>query len=1014
MLISKRAGVKSDQPAYKKKEKSPSGKGDIYRYDEKHISKRWDIKKSKLKKLEKEIEKVRTHYRKDLKSDDEKTRAIAAIVGLMDYTAIRIGNEDSAKEGTYGATTLKVKHVKGGSGNMTFDFPGKGAIEQNVVLKNNEVIKVIRDLMKGKKANDFIFEIDGKKIWDRTVNRYLDPLGISAKDLRGFHSNRLMKEQLKKKDFKDALEEVAEIVGHEPATLKNQYLDPELVEKYEGKDKDKKNDKKKKKAGLSIRAIDPESKTEETMSIPPGSIEPITFTPEDARKMVSPISTDPLANAPAVNTLLNVGNVHRSARVPSMLVTAWQILAPFLPPGSRLRNSNRTWREQRIIIRDYWANKRWRTVGGKRSQYIVAAGTGFFATMFPNVAKIDGSVDVMDIQEEELQKAQMFMTQAYNSRKKIEFAGKTRSVWKANGPWSPLKIAWKKSKHIGGNAIDIDGAPLKNIEQSVAYVMNEPSLAQYISIGGTVYEPDQGNFHVNVVGATPIPKEVHESALRNHLHGYPLVSMVTTQCVDKPAISKRALLTPEDAQWIRMEKNIRPIKISPRERVNRRISKKVTPNQLILDAWEILRSFFPEDVKETALLTSGSRTSEDQIRIINNLDTKHPDVENPYKRSKLLIGHGWVVGPPTSKGRDVHLTGRAFDVSGANLYEIADVARKISRNPRIPVTFSQVKVEDKNNAVHIGIKNVASDGKTTTSISKIANEEIQIKEMYEDLLVSHPQSEVSDEFENTFGLNHLASFKEYFADDGGDDLGLQKDYPDLEESAGAARNIKDPNKVELEQPEWIKKDQEQSISLRDRNARKNISKRAKKDKPKAGVFMKLPRELAKQFPSLGEHDDSIPHITALFIGLVPEKHEILLEEIVKRVAMEHDPFELSLDGKVSYFPATKHSDDCKIAKLSVISTGLIRLHNALKKAITNAKMDIDDHFPGYKPHVTLEYMAPPKEKYDSELPSGSWTADKIEIWNGNKKITIPLGRKKKASLSARAFNNNNVLVIRDM
>ena len=240
-LISKRAKVTSDKPAYKEKKKTDTGY--VWVYDEKHVEKRWKEKKEKLKKLEKELKKVREQYQKDLTSDDERTRAIAAIVGIMDDTAMRIGNEESAKEGTYGATTLKVKHVKGGSGNMTFDFPGKGAVEQNVVLKNNKVIKVIRDLMKGKKADDFIFEVDGKKIWDRAVNRYLSKFNISAKDLRGFHANRLMKEMLKKKDFKDALDEVAEIVGHEPSTLKNQYLDPELVEKNEGKEKKKAHEK---------------------------------------------------------------------------------------------------------------------------------------------------------------------------------------------------------------------------------------------------------------------------------------------------------------------------------------------------------------------------------------------------------------------------------------------------------------------------------------------------------------------------------------------------------------------------------------------------------------------------------------------------------------------------------------------------------------------------------------------------------------------------------------------------
>lgn len=172
------------------------------------------------------------------------------------------------------------------------------------------------------------------------------------------------------------------------------------------------------------------------------------------------------------------------------------------------------------------------------------------------------------------------------------------------------------------------------------------------------------------------------------------------------------------------------------------------------------------------------------------------------------------------------------------------------------------------------------------------------------------------------------------------------------------------------------------------------------DKKSAGVFIKLPKELAKQFPSLGEHDDSVPHITTLFIGKVPKKHEILLEEVVKRVAMEYDPFEIALDEKPSYFPATKHSDGCKVAKMAVISAELKKLHSALKKALLNAEIEVADNFPNYKPHVTLEYMAPPKIKYDGDIPNGTCTVEKIEIWNGDQKTTIPLGRRVKVAAVA--------------
>lgn len=223
------------KPAYKEKKKTDNGY--VWVYDDAHIKKRWEDKRKKAKKLEKGIKNIRKKYEKDLSDDDPKTRAIAAIVGLIDETSIRIGNKQSAEEAkTYGATTLKIKHVSFNGSRAKLKFVGKSNVDQDLTVKNSKVVKILKELAKGKKNNDFIFEIDGDRIWDRAVNRYLSEFDISAKDIRGFNANKIMKEQLKKHDWKRALEETASIVGHEVATLKNQYLMPELVEKHEKKE----------------------------------------------------------------------------------------------------------------------------------------------------------------------------------------------------------------------------------------------------------------------------------------------------------------------------------------------------------------------------------------------------------------------------------------------------------------------------------------------------------------------------------------------------------------------------------------------------------------------------------------------------------------------------------------------------------------------------------------------------------------------------------------------------------
>ena len=67
-------------------------------------------KAKQVEKLRGSITKLRAQVSKDLKSKDEDTRLKALIVGLMDETYERVGNEESAEDGHYGVTGWKVKH----------------------------------------------------------------------------------------------------------------------------------------------------------------------------------------------------------------------------------------------------------------------------------------------------------------------------------------------------------------------------------------------------------------------------------------------------------------------------------------------------------------------------------------------------------------------------------------------------------------------------------------------------------------------------------------------------------------------------------------------------------------------------------------------------------------------------------------------------------------------------------------------------------------------------------------
>jgi DNA topoisomerase-1 len=71
-------------------------------------------------------------------------KVLAAIVSLMEYTGVRIGN--SIYEhlyGSYGITTLRNNHVKVEGSNIAFSFRGKKGVAQQINLKSRQLAKII-------------------------------------------------------------------------------------------------------------------------------------------------------------------------------------------------------------------------------------------------------------------------------------------------------------------------------------------------------------------------------------------------------------------------------------------------------------------------------------------------------------------------------------------------------------------------------------------------------------------------------------------------------------------------------------------------------------------------------------------------------------------------------------------------------------------------------------------------------------------------------------------------------
>lgn len=249
--LQKKLQIERVAARYKKKKEVPKADGDgtttIYEYSDRQVQHRNREKAKQIEKLRHSIGDLRKQVRKDLTSEDAKTRAVALAVGLMDATYERVGNDQSAKDGHFGVTGWLVKHLTFSKGKATIRYVGKSGVKHEKVISTPASVKALKDAVKGKGDNDEIVDCDAT-----AVNEYLKKYDVTAKDIRGYHANNEMQARLKavrskggkipedkkerekklKEEFKQALDETAEAVGHEPSTLKSQYLVPGLEDEF--------------------------------------------------------------------------------------------------------------------------------------------------------------------------------------------------------------------------------------------------------------------------------------------------------------------------------------------------------------------------------------------------------------------------------------------------------------------------------------------------------------------------------------------------------------------------------------------------------------------------------------------------------------------------------------------------------------------------------------------------------------------------------------------------------------
>src|SRR5690349_14350423 len=215
-----------------------------YRYHPEFREKRESAKYEGLLEFGKALPKLRRRIEQDLKRRNLSREAVlAAIVRLLDTEHIRIGNEEYARENkSYGATTLRNRHLKRTGHGLMMRFSGKHGIVHEVKITDSNLKRIVKRCQE--LPGQMLFQYvngDGepKPITSGDVNDYIKEAcggDFTAKHFRTWSASVIAFEQMLKKaedariTVKTVIEPVAEALGNTPAISRKSYVHPGLLE----------------------------------------------------------------------------------------------------------------------------------------------------------------------------------------------------------------------------------------------------------------------------------------------------------------------------------------------------------------------------------------------------------------------------------------------------------------------------------------------------------------------------------------------------------------------------------------------------------------------------------------------------------------------------------------------------------------------------------------------------------------------------------------------------------------
>ena len=194
------------------------------------------------------------HTRERIESDLalsglQRERVLAAVVRLVDETLVRVGNESYRRQnGSFGATTMRERHVQVEGPSITVSFKGKSGKLQQAEVSDRRLARTIQKLhdLPGRELFEYLDEGERRPVRSDDVNAYLRDVSgaeITVKDFRTWGASALCLRALDvldppasptaaKRAIAEAIRDVAGALGNTPAVCRASYIHPGILESY--------------------------------------------------------------------------------------------------------------------------------------------------------------------------------------------------------------------------------------------------------------------------------------------------------------------------------------------------------------------------------------------------------------------------------------------------------------------------------------------------------------------------------------------------------------------------------------------------------------------------------------------------------------------------------------------------------------------------------------------------------------------------------------------------------------